>query len=334
MFDVMDFLQRHNIPYATSGSNASRGNVNVRCPFCATDTSEHMGISLHGKGWHCWRNPEHSGGYGTLYRLVQALIKCSEQEARMITYSGDRVIPLEEDAITIMKQRLGAAAPEPIKRSRYVRFPADFKPLLSKSRMAQPFFDYMVEDRGIEAGQMPWVCQHYGLHYTTTGRFSYRVIFPVFDRNGKLQSWTGRSIIKGEEKRYYALGRDESLSIVRDNLIGLPMLWRCQNPRVLMVCEGPIDAIRVTVYGRHFGVYGTCMFGLGLSDRQIELLDELRSRFQRISLLLDSAASMQALKLADTGTDLRCSFLPSEFKDPGEMPAQALVDFCLSAAYS
>src|SRR6185436_20537355 len=81
--DWRAFFRRHNIDYVTSGPNASKGRLQIKCPFCGQDDpSEHMGVSIRGKGWSCWRNAGHRGVSSE--RLIQALLRCSSEEAKRL----------------------------------------------------------------------------------------------------------------------------------------------------------------------------------------------------------------------------------------------------------
>jgi DNA primase len=104
------------------------------------------------------------------------------------------------------------------------------------------------------------------------------------------------------------------------------MLWRVHNAAVLVVCEGPFDAFRITTFGHKFGVYGTCLFGLNVSDTQAGLLEDLSDWFNKIILLLDpEEAGLTQLRLLDqlNRVPISTSGLPKGVKDPGELSAEA-----------
>jgi hypothetical protein len=325
--DWIDFLEQHRIEYRTTGKNVARGNVGIRCPFCEDEWDFHMGISLQGRGWHCWRRPEHSGSWRRSHVLIQQLLGCTEAEAKRRAY-GDRALPEDGDGVTTLMRRLGAIDEDfaPAYKPTELRLYKEFAPILNGSPKASRFLDYLA-DRGYDENQLPWLCKHYELHYCTAGKFRNRIIFPVWDRYRHLLTWTGRTIDDDVELRYRSLSNDEGIESVRDCLLGLPLLWKCVKPHLLLVCEGPFDALRVTMLGRHFGIYGTCMFGLSISQTQASLLEDLQERFAHIRLLVDSSASFRLIALTDSVVRLGICRLPSQYKDPGGMPAQALVEF-------
>src|SRR5690606_26285475 len=123
------------------------------------------------------------------------------------------------------------------------------------------------------------------------------VIFPIRDFRGVLQTWTGRSIKRDAMPRYKTLtlrfdpeypDKPLALAPVNDLLLGLPMLARAPSPKALILCEGPFDAVRISAFGHHQGIYATSLFGLNVSVSQVGLLRELSGRIPTLWLLLDS----------------------------------------------
>ena len=60
MFDVIRFLEIHNISYITQGVNVKKNEININCHFCAQtnnpDPSYHCGIDQERLWFSCWRN--------------------------------------------------------------------------------------------------------------------------------------------------------------------------------------------------------------------------------------------------------------------------------------
>lgn len=322
-FDWPRFLRQRGIEFVPQGKR----EIVVRCPLCGpADPSQHLCINLDGKGWHCWRSESHRGR--SRARLIQLLLDCSRETAHELAGGDVRELVADGDlAATLRTRLLGTDAP---RRSTVLAFPKEFKPLTS-GVLARPFHEYL-KGRGYRERQIAWLSETYGLHYATRGPFGYRIVIPVRDERRKLLTWTARSIREGEALRYKALGATEALTSIRDTLLGLDLLARCPQPKALLVCEGPFDAFWITLYGQPFGVYGTCLFGLVMSDAQAALLVRLRQRFRHIGLLLDSAASFQAFRLAQSGLDLDIIRLPSTVKDPALLSADAAIELCLTAS--
>lgn len=333
-FDWPGFLRQHRVEYVTSGPNVGRGQIGVKCPWCGSaDPSQHLVISLRGQGWSCRRNQVHSGK--SRARLIQFLLRCSEAQARQLAYGEDSAVLVEDEDVAGRLRDLlmpGADGPaEPLS------LPAEFKPLTASSSLAEPFRAYLWQ-RGYNVGQVSRLITNYKLHYATRGRFAYRIIMPIYSRTGVLMTWTGRSIVEDEELRYRTLTmrRDDSLAdggpyarcSIKSLLFGLPLLWHAPNPRALIICEGPFDAMRITAFGASLGVYGTCLFGLSVSGAQVRLIDELAERYPLTGLMVDKAAGLQGLALASHSASIQLLQIPPGVKDPGELSPQAVVALC------
>jgi hypothetical protein len=216
------------------------------------------------------------------------------------------------------------------------QMPREFKALFGRSRTAPfsaPFWNYL-EARGFSAAEASWAAERFRLHYALRGSYRYRIIVPVYDERGRLASWTARSILADAEVRYKALlvnprdGYNGPLALCAPGqlLLDYVQLMKAENARVLALCEGPFDAIRISTLGHRHGIYGTCLFGLNITDNQVALLETLLSRFQRLVLLLDPDAALLRLRIRDYLGRLPVSFgvLPEGVEDPGAlMPKQA-----------
>jgi hypothetical protein len=328
-FDWPRFLREHRIEYVLE----RKDNIAVRCPFCGdADPSHHLGISLKGRGWHCWRNSAHSGK--SRARLIQQLLRVSPEEARRLAY-GDAVVPSDDELGDMLSALASEGAPPP--RRRALELPREFKPLMSHGLFAGQFRDYLM-GRGYRIQQVQYLASAYELHYATKGEFAWRIIFPVRDRRGQLLTWTARTISPREKLRYKALKLDRDgtgdggSAQVKDLLLGLPMLRHAESPRALVVCEGPFDALRITAFGHRLGVYGTCLFGVGISPAQADLLLDLRAQFSQQYLLLDPDAELSGLRLAEQVPGLRLARLPAGVADPGELSPVTALNFCYQLA--
>src|SRR3974377_930695 len=79
-FNWVRLLNAHHVPFVTRGPNTGRDHISVKCPWCgAADPSEHLGISLRGKGYRCLRDPRHAGR--SRARLIHALLHCPSEYA-------------------------------------------------------------------------------------------------------------------------------------------------------------------------------------------------------------------------------------------------------------
>ena len=338
-FDWIKFLERHKIPYVTDGPNFSRKMLcNVRCPFCGdADPSEHMGLSSKG-WWGCLRNAGHRGK--SPHFLIQKLIGCSLEEARRIVGVAEEGAPttdeLAESFAALLRVTGEKRASE---RPRELKLPSEFRRLDTQSPFAEPFWDYLY-GRGFRSPQIQWLTENYNLQYALRGRYAYRIIVPVYDRYERLLTWTARSILDDAKLRYDTLrssgdpddGKGPiALAPDKEVVLGLPVLYSARNPKVLVLVEGPFDALKLTAYGRGFGVYGAALFGLNISDAQIAEVLELSGRFEKTVLLLDAGAELQRLRLSSVLSVVPHEIIevPQGFSDPGELTPAAIAQLSL-----
>ncbi len=335
-FDWPSFLRQNRIEFVTSGPNTARNHISCRCPFCGeADPSQHLGISLDGRGWGCLRNAAHRGK--SPVRLIRQLLRCSEAEAKRIVGGAEATAPTLssfEASVAALRGSATTLQPEP---EIDLHFPKEFKPLANGSPLSQPFIGYL-ESRGYRTAQIKWLAQNYGLQYATRGLYAHRIIIPIYDRYGDLLSWTARTISSETQPRYRTLRMksDDGGSVAKlaanNTVLGLPVLYGADNPRALVVVEGPFDALKVTAFGQGLGVYATSLFGLNVYPSQVAELQQLAPRFDRVYLLIDEDAELQRLRLLQSLSSVRCITLkmPVGSDDPGALSGGQVVELAMN----
>lgn len=304
----------------------------MQCPFCGSaDKGQHMGISLRGRGWGCWRNTRHRGKDPA--RLLSAVLHVNYSQAAALVERGGGHAGTDNDLLTqLNKLRGGTLEPEPV----HFQMPKEIKPLESqRHKLHEIFFQYLMEERGYSHEDTMRLCKRFGLYYCLSGTFAYRLIIPIADLEGRLVTWTGRSVSPTAEPRYLTLswkaGRMQELGLplarepITDCLLQEGKLFN-EPTKTLVLCEGPLDAIRVDYACRKQYVHATCLFGKAVSDRQIDKLATLSEFYDDCVLLLDSDAELDLLEMSTRLGPLgfRILKLPGAWKDPGEMPMQEI----------
>jgi hypothetical protein len=338
LFRWDQFFERHNIHFTI---DRGERNATTHCPFCgeADEKGHDLAISLQGRGFKCWRNSKHRGK--SKKRLIQAFLHCTWERAAEI--AGESSITMVRDGSVSSdlpnSVRGEIAHSNPIK----LKLPKEFRPLEKRTAISEPFWKYMTDPipdgRGYTIAEARWLSDFYDLHYAIRGEFRYRIIIPIRDQSGQLLTWTGRHVDKKATLRYKSLSTDEravdegdpvAIASTNSTLLGLDTLWQVKNPSVLAICEGPMDAFRITSFGHKLGVYGTCLFGLNPSDDQAELLEELHSqRFPELRLITDVDAAMRSFSVRQAFLTLpvKMTALPEGIKDPGALPRGMAGDF-------
>jgi len=331
-FDWTRFLEQHHIEVKASGANVSRDHVAVHCPFCGpADPSMHMSINLSGKGWRCWRHPEHRGKNPT--RLVQALIGSTLERAKVIV-GQDVFVPT--DFMHRVQQQFN---PTPAAAAPQIKLPIEFKSFVPALPSGRPFRNYL-RRRGFTTEHVGFATRRYGMHYATSGSYKSRIIFVVRYKK-EIVAWTGRSIDVRQELRYKALSTDPERAEREGSPVALGaishfLLWHDRllnsDADTIVLCEGPMDALKVDILGREYGICATCFFTAEPTEAQIDILHDLCPQFKRRILLLDrgtlAAGIRVSAKLSSLGVEPWQ--VPAGLKDPGEFTKPTFDKFALA----
>lgn len=334
-FNWIMFLDNRRIEYATRGANIGRNEIGIPCPFCGDDPSQHMAIHTGGDGWCCRRNRTHSGK--SPVRLIRELLHCSTQEARDIA-GLETPVGLEDDEDVLRNVTAAFNGHEDKEPAPPLDWPKEIIPVpeVGMGRLCRQYLRL----RGYTAEEAKQVVDRFHLRCGLLGAFAYRLVIPVYDARGELVCWTGRDITQTSAVRYKTLSTDVALSdkqhlpiareVISDCLLNLQSL--STGGKLLVVTEGPFDAMRVDFFGYTHRIRGTCLFSKSLSQAQIALLSRIAPKYDQCMLLLDHDAELDSVvmqqELSHLGFETR--FIVEPYKDPAEMPGDRLVSFLTS----
>lgn len=334
VFDWVRFLDENRVPYITRGANVSRGEVNIRCPFCGSaDPSQHMGLNLENGWWSCWRNRAAHSGKSPL-RLIMRLLGVTYGEAREIAGLGDDYVDPEGfDAVAArILGRLKQDGPAPMAERRFLEFDAAFRPLTDSIR-TRKHWNYLFnrgfnETRGgIE--DVDRLVRLYDLKAGVSGPWADRVIIPYYE-DQKLVTWTGRAVGVASI-RYRDLDTATSLIPPKETLFNIDCMRSENNPAeaLLVVQEGPVDALKVDFYGRELGVRSVAMSTNSISESQAHLLKAAERKFKAILIAMDAKTDygvVDSMRMRQSLGFIKCSItqLPEGVPDGGALsPSQA-----------
>jgi len=325
-FDWRAFCNRNHITYVTSGPNTAKGNISICCPFCGNaDPSEHMGLLLDQAhpAWGCLRNAQHRGRHPA--KLIAKLLRIPYGTAAALVQVLDSPIDTYEEAIKTLRDGPGTLEARP--RKTRPPLPEAFKNL-AQGRYASRFLAYL-EGRGFGVDSLD-VAETYDLRYALTGEQAWRLIFPIYDLAGELVGWTGRAIgsMAGSRNVRYLTSEDFAKDVVLGGF-GVP------DDAILLVCEGPLDWIKMDYYGSPLGISTVATMGTAYTNEQVSQLLTLQKRVAKTFILFDRDALSSQLRLADeleahSKKQVRTLQLPRPFDDPGQMTPTAVRQFCSS----
>lgn len=310
--DWVRFLEENNVHYVTRGPNTKRGEISIKCPFCGpADPSEHLGIDLVSGKWGCHRDVSHRGTAAA--RLVRATLNCSSSIANKVISQYGHPDPDELDAALISLEKDNSLLP--VEESERTVSEKELKAQFAKFHKIKPrgvtkrFFRYL-QNRGYNNPQD--LCKRYDLRCANVGRYSDRIIIPVYHDSGLL-GWTSRAIIDPvSAPRYLASSGD-----IKTTVLNYDELKKGGDR--LFIVEGPFDAIRMnghTSPHNDISIRATCTFGTSVTVAQCALLRRLSKEFNETYVLFDEGADGPAQNLAEWA-GVKVAYLPFGVKDPG-----------------
>lgn len=341
-FDWKVFCERNGIAYVERGPNTARGHISIKCPLCADDPSEHMGLYVEDPGnpkWGCFRDSTHRGKNPV--RLVKALLQCSDQYARaLVENETSGVIDDYEAAILKMrgvetKEEKAAARPR-----KPPKFPVEIKPLAGDGSYAQMFYRYLRKERGFDEPEA--VAGKYDLHYALSGYFAKRLIIPIF-LGGKLASWTGRDVTGHAMLRYSTLSDDpkeaadqgSEPALVNIKTILMQQDRLLEGGRTLVIVEGPLDFLKADFYNPYpADVAVTCLFGKPTTG-QAPVIARIAKKYEQVAWGLDVDAWTDIMRLIPEYEEMsgRRNFwhqFPQGVDDPGEMTPEEVQEWLVT----
>jgi len=354
-FDWRKFFESNSIEYVTTGPNVSQGNINIKCPFCGSgDPSHHMGVSIHGRGWSCWRAADHRGI--APQRLIMALLGCDKARAdgiagRKPSLSPSGPIQALREAMENTPTAYIATSGGTAKQKK--KDPGKLKvSMVSAQRpinvsKGSRFWSYMQGRGFLYNGETMKVLNSNHVFFCKKGLFKDRVLFAIRHK-GEVVTWTARAI--GQSSVRY-----KSLSEKPSNIQGMPLAKRNIKDclygyddlinltgrdsffNILLVCEGPMDALKLDYLkgklsraGEHarrrpgtppVNFQHTCLFGVTVSEKQVMLLEKLSKVFDKIVFLLDPETVVNQVDALSNfaGVDVSLGEIPEGYEDPGAL---------------
>lgn len=330
--DWRGFFSEHRVPYIERGANVKRGEINIQCPFCGSaDPSFHMGFNLETGWWACWRNSEHRGK--SPLRVIVQLLQVPYWKARQLAglTDDDARDPDGFDAVAARLLGRNTAKIEQVRRN-YLEFDQEIIPLSLSSRVACTYFDYLALGRGFGVEGTWQLAEDYNVRYAKTGAFRGRIIFPYYVE-GELVAWTGRAI-GHSEVRYRDLEHDDCLIPIKETLYNYDCV--AEGGKVLAVVEGPVDVLKLDLFGRRFGLRSVGLSTNSASEEQLYLLEEAASKFDKLLIMLDSKTSyglVDSMRMRGAFSSIRNAGIapvPFGMGDAGMLSETQVVSFARS----
>lgn len=243
---IIEILRSIDVPYFTEGKNVSPNTVNIKCPFCSDDPSNHLGI-FEGSGlFSCWRCRKKGPlAYLILFLTGLPRTKCDEMVADgQISFERDTA----DEIRRIIDGEIEIAAVR--KHEDFTGIPQYFEKITTSTKF--PLLDAYMERRDIEIKTLI----HYGCGICRVGKYMNRMIIPVIF-SGEVVDFQAADLTGTAEIKYRS-----SPGEINNYLYNYDAIK--QGGRIILV-EGILDVWRVE---------DDCVasFGTHLTNRQKRLI--------------------------------------------------------------
>jgi len=189
----------------------SGNNMSFKCPLC-NHYKHKLEVDLSTQYWHCWVCNAKGRKLYTLFKKVGATIT----QLKDLATQTDSYIPITDKA------------------DEHVSLPAEFQLILNGNKTNPEFRNALMylKNRGITREDIV----RYGIGYCETGPYSKMLIIPSYDKDGKLNFFTGRSYYKDSTFKH------KNPKVSKD-IIGFELFINWQEP--ITIVEGVFDAMAV-----------------------------------------------------------------------------------------
>lgn len=166
---VVEILKTINEPYWTEGKNVSQDTVNIKCPFCGDDPSNHLGVFFESGLFSCWRCRKK----GSLAYLIQVITGWPRSKCDEMVSDGD--ISFERDAEETIRRIIDGEMHIAKTRghTEFTGLPQYFEPITETMKF--PLLDSYQNRRDI--GRSTLI--HYGCGICRVGKYMNRMVIPV-----------------------------------------------------------------------------------------------------------------------------------------------------------
>lgn len=232
---MIEIFDRFGISYRLAPhKNVRRNWCGVDCFKCSPNSEKfRLGFELATGRCHCWV----CGKFQNSFALAQLLrIRIKEAES-LLQNNSYRVQDWKQE------ERTGTLV-----------LPKGVGPL------QQPHRRYLEKGRNLNPDEMAeiWGAQGIGI----ASRFQWSIFIPIYDRFGRMVSWTTRAIGKEIERRYRSASEDE------EEVPHKSLLYGAHRARhTIIIVEGPLDVWTIGP-----GAVATC--GVGYSSAQLAIMAE------------------------------------------------------------
>ena len=245
MLDFELFCRTHNLDYVDSGHHhCHEGWMQIHCVFCAGGISGyHLGFSLDGGNFNCWRCGSHS-----VWDVTSEILNTKRKDliARAIAECSTNTPKHRKKTNTQRARRL--------------------KDIPGSGALVGIHKKYL-SGRALSARDLSETWGAVGTQHLS-GLWSFRVVVPICNLNGEKVAWIGRTIRKTFKPKYKISDDADCLEDPKTFVYGID---KVPGDSVVIV-EGPADVWKL-------GVGSVALLGIDWKNPQANILRKFKKRF-------------------------------------------------------
>jgi hypothetical protein len=292
-FQWIDFCRDHHIVPKDRGKSTAKGFVYVSCPWCIDGAeNQYMGLNTSTTFFGCWKG--HHGQNPA--RLIKALLGIAWDKAN-------------ELAEIYAPQGLGFQA-QPSEAAPEVAWrPYNVEQARLSTKFDEAATVYLAQ-RHVRVGDFYALGGRWG-GTEPANLFSWRVTLPVERPDGTVVGITGRHV--GRSLRYLTLPQGEMPGLVGPS-------WARNSSTLLLVVEGPFDAVKMQIAARYarLPIDVVALLGVAGSGARRALVSQMARRYEHTACMLDDASYNASIEMAEETWGAATAHLCGE-KDPGKL---------------
>ena len=259
--------------------------MSFKCPLC-NHYKHKLEVELSSQYWHCWVCNAKGRKLYTLFKKINATLTQIKDLNKFV----DSYIPVKEE------------------KAEHVSLPSEFKLILNGNKNNPEFRNAIMylKNRGITRHDIV----RYGIGYCETGPYEKMIIIPSYDRNGKLNFFTGRSYYKD------ATFKHKNPKVSKD-IIGFDLFIDWNQP--ITIVEGAFDAIAVK--RNAIPLFGKII----LNNLKKEIIER---KVKDIYIALDTDARDKALDICQyfINNGIRVYLIDLGDKDPSDLGYKNIIN--------
>jgi DNA primase len=208
--------------------NPTKGQFSFDCPVCSAEKDMPEGdgkgnfeLNLNKNAYHCWACGGTHNTHGSIGKLITKFGR--KEHKNKVKKLG---INLSETKLT----------PKAVDELREVKLPEEFIPFEGTNPNSLPYkeaWKYLTKQRNLTQD----IIFKHKMGYTTEGEYASRIIVPSYDKDGKLNYFTGRAWSPRKKPKYKNPDLPREEVIFNEKLIN----W----DSTIYIVEGPFDHIVV-----------------------------------------------------------------------------------------